>query len=67
MRGWKRRFQQWWMDTDHKPKGKDRRYIEKQNRHDAKREIQKQIEESEEDGSDTEQQGCDNCKCNRCD
>ena len=65
MKSWRRRFQAFWMSSDNKPKGKDKRYIEKQNRHEAKREIQKQIEE--EDGSDTIRQGCDNCDCNRCD
>lgn len=39
MKSWKERFHTFWMNTDDKPKGKDRRYIEKQNRQDAKRDI----------------------------
>jgi hypothetical protein len=42
MKGWRRRFQAWWMSTDSKPRGKDKRYIEKQNRHDAKKEIRRE-------------------------
>ena len=70
MKGWKKRFQEFWMYTDNKPKGRDLRYVNKQNRQDAKREIQRQIEEDEEYGSDTEQKECDNCnncKLHRCD
>jgi len=47
MKSWRRRFQQWWWSSDIKPKGKVKRYIEKQNRQDAKRDIKKQKEENE--------------------
>lgn len=39
MRDYQKRFQRYWMDTDEKPKGKDRRHIEKQNRQEIKREL----------------------------
>ena len=32
MKNYKKRFQRWWMDTDHKPNKKVRRLLEKQNR-----------------------------------
>jgi len=44
---WKRRFQEFWMGTDHKPKGRDKQLIEKQNRQEAKKDIEKDIEEFE--------------------
>lgn len=51
MKSWRRRFQAFWMNTDNKPKGKDKRYIEKQNRHEAKREINKRVKDMDKDGT----------------
>lgn len=46
MKNYKRRFQQWWMDTDQKPNRKVRRLIEKQNRIEERETIRKELNEA---------------------
>lgn len=43
MKKWRKRFQQWWMCHDEKPKDKDKRYIEKQNRQESRNDIKKEL------------------------
>jgi len=45
MKEWRRKFQQEWMTTDHKPKKKVKRAIEGANRVAAKKEIRKTLKE----------------------
>ncbi len=52
MRRYKKKFQHEWMSTDHKPKGKMRRFIEKSNRHFNKRLVEQELEEYDEERSD---------------
>lgn len=46
MKAWRKRFQDYWMTTDIKPKGKSKQLVSRLTRRDIKRESQSQIKTS---------------------
>ena len=47
MKSWRKRFQAWWMNYDSKPRGKDKRMVQKMTRSDIKKDTKKQIKDND--------------------
>ena len=53
MKDYKLKFQRWWMSFDSRPKGNDRRYVQRVVRALGKKEIKNQLKEVDNGKSDT--------------
>jgi hypothetical protein len=49
MRDYRKEFQEYWMQTDSKPKGRDRKYIQSKVRQQGKKKVRKELNFRDED------------------
>ena len=55
MKSWRKRLQAWWMSSDSKPKGKERRLVEKMTRSDLKKQLKIEVKQYEQDQTEDAQ------------